>query len=315
MTLTPPAQRLGAGVASAHADDGTPSAARALFRMTRPRTMPLSAALIAIGAYGAEHSFGFLTNPALQGQLALVTVLVMATTATSMIVNDYYDYHSGADTLKGDKRPLVLQQVTPPTVKAACKWLYAAHLGLLLFVRHSSLRACIYLNTLATYLYTRHFKPITGVKNLLCAGVIATTVALGAAVVKGTMAGGLMAVWPLVVTVGCGILHREIVMDVVDVDGDRAAGLRTLPTVFGRRGAVGIAVLPLLLAIGILNTAGAGAVRSPLVSSVPIAAMCALAARAASHLANAPEQAGRSLDLIVEASPALLFVSLLLSLQ
>jgi len=297
-------------------EEATPSTFQALLSMTRPRTLPMSAMLLAIGAYGAERSWGFMYNRVIQGQLVLVALLVMATTGASMMVNDYFDFYDGVDALKAGKRPLVLEHVTPTTVKAACKYLYGIHLALLLFVRHSSLRFCIYANTLATYLYTRHFKPIVGVKNFICAGVIATTVALGAAVVKGTMVGGLASVWPLVTTVGLGIFHREVMMDVVDLEGDLAAGVRTIPAVFGRCGAIGIATIPLVAAIVVLNRSWAhGVVRWPLASSAPLLVMCMLAARAAKDVANAPENSPRSLEAVVESAPILLFVSLVISLQ
>ena len=39
----------------------------------------------------------------------------------------------------------------------------------------------------------------------------------------------------------CGILHREILMDLNDVDGDRDNGVHTVPVVFGKPAALAIA--------------------------------------------------------------------------
>ena len=39
----------------------------------------------------------------------------------------------------------------------------------------------------------------------------------------------------------CGILHREILMDLNDVDGDRENGVRTVPVVLGKRAALAAA--------------------------------------------------------------------------
>ena len=36
----------------------------------------------------------------------------------------------------------------------------------------------------------------------------------------------------------CGILHREILMDLNDVDGDRENGVHTVPVVLGKRAAL-----------------------------------------------------------------------------
>ena len=39
----------------------------------------------------------------------------------------------------------------------------------------------------------------------------------------------------------CGILHREILMDLNDVDGDRENGVNTVPVVLGKRAALAAA--------------------------------------------------------------------------
>ena len=39
----------------------------------------------------------------------------------------------------------------------------------------------------------------------------------------------------------CGILHREILMDLNDVDGDRENGVHTVPVVLGKRAALAAA--------------------------------------------------------------------------
>lgn len=244
--------------------------AQTLLRMSRPNTLPQSVALVAIGAFAADRSLSFMANPAMRMQLGVVAVLVVLTTAASMLVNDYWDFVTGVDTAESQAgRPLVEGSIAPATVKAACKWLYAVHLGFLLMLSSPALRLCVYLNTMATLLYTRHIKPLPVAKNVLCAGVIATTVALGAIVVRGSFGEGVRAVWPVATLVGCGILHREIVMDVDDVDGDRAAGVRTLPVLLGGPAALVAACVPLVAAI----TAHSWVLRSPPIVSAPLAAL------------------------------------------
>jgi len=287
------------------------SSSSILFQMTRPRTLPLSAILLTTGAWGAERNFAFLSNPPVMTQLVLMGALVMLTTATSMLVNEYWDHKLDVDSHDSapSDHPLVEGLVSPEQVKGLCKWLYAAHLGLLLLIQQSSLRMCIYLNTMATFLYTRYFKPIPGVKNLLCAGVIATTVALGAAVVKGSLMTGAAAVWPAVVVVGGGIMHREIVMDVVDVHGDRKAGLRTLPVVFGQRRALLLSCAPLLAAVAVTATATA----KPILSSAPLVVMCGLALRAVQTVGTNDET--KRMDSAIELAPLLLFTSMVFGLS
>ena len=38
----------------------------------------------------------------------------------------------------------------------------------------------------------------------------------------------------------CGVLHREILMDMNDVDGDRTNGVRTVPVALGKQAALAV---------------------------------------------------------------------------
>ena len=56
------------------------------------------------------------------------------------------------------------------------------------------------------------------------------------------------AVWRPMAAVGGLIWHREIVMDIKDLDGDKLAGVRTLPVAFGAKRALLLSLFPLSLA-------------------------------------------------------------------
>ena len=75
----------------------------------------------------------------------------------------------------------------------------------------------------------------------------------------------------------CGILHREILMDLNDVDGDRENGVHTVPVVLGKRAALAAAAG---LAAACVGAAGAvlalNAGRGFLVSSHPLADIISL---------------------------------------
>ena len=67
------------------------------------------------------------------------------------------------------------------------------------------------------YLYSVHLKPVTGVKNLACAAIVAMAVGLGALSVGGGGAASLSslaAVRRPMAVVGGLISHREIIMDI-----------------------------------------------------------------------------------------------------
>ncbi len=122
------------------------------------------------------------------------------------------------------------------------------------------LRSIITASAAATLLYTPLLKRLCVVKNACVAAVIAASPVAGA-VAAGAVSGirlctvsvlGVATVIRLLtmfsevqhgVALGnmvelagftfFGIMHREILMDMNDVDGDRAAGVLTLPVVFG----------------------------------------------------------------------------------
>jgi hypothetical protein len=119
-------------------------------------------------------------------------------------------------------------------------------------------RVVVFANTLATLLYSRHLKPVPVVKNVVCASVIATTVLLGGATVKGSFAAGFSNVWPMMLLVGAAIGHREMLMDVQDVDNDRRAAVQAVPVLVGAKPALALSCVPLmgLLAMSVVAQTG-----------------------------------------------------------
>ena len=74
---------------------------------------------------------------------------------------------------------------------------------------------------------------------------VSMAVGLGAMAVGGG-AGGLSRVWRPMVAVGGLIWHREMVMDIKDLDGDRVAGVRTVPVLLGANAALLASLVPIL---------------------------------------------------------------------
>lgn len=220
-----------------------------LLSMTRPNTIPTSVGLVGIGAYGARNAAsGFETGTCVR--LTLSAILTVLVTTASMLINDYYDFRDGIDNASTKPgRPLVTGQVRPQTVKLVLKWLYALHLTLLCCVDSMVLRLSILANTLLTYFYSVHLKPRTGIKNAACATVVSMAVGVGAIARCGNGNGKALAalnsVWRSMATVGGLIWHREIVMDIKDIDADESVGIRTVPVVYGKRAALWMSLVPL----------------------------------------------------------------------
>lgn len=56
--------------------------------------------------------------------------------------------------------------------------------------------------------------------------------------------------------------HREILMDIADLEGDREAGVRTLPVLLGRETALALAATVLTIGVG---AAGVGIVEGEVI--------------------------------------------------
>ena len=119
-----------------------------------------------------------------------------------------------------------------------------------------------------SYLYSMHLKPLTGVKNMVCAAIVAIAIGLGA-ITMGGGAQSIRAVWGPMTAVGGLIWHREMVMDIKDMDGDAMTGVRTVPVVFGARRALLLSLLPLSAALAAAATAKTGA--AALAATAPLA--------------------------------------------
>uniref|UniRef100_A0A7S4RZD2 Uncharacterized protein n=1 Tax=Alexandrium monilatum TaxID=311494 RepID=A0A7S4RZD2_9DINO len=229
---------------------------QALWRMSRPQNIPLSMLLVLAGAFGAGGS-AWLGIPGMRDQVLLCIFLTVLVTTSSCVVNDYFDFLSTTDSEESQgSRPLVKGDISPSEVKRALKWIYFVILVCICLVDTAALRIYVLVNAVLTYIYTKSLKPRGFIwKNGCVSLIIAMAIGLGAVAVQGGAAGaltsGLSTVLPAMVATFFGIFAREVIMDVGDVEGDRAAGIRTLPVVAGPATALRAArllVLPVLAA-------------------------------------------------------------------
>mmetsp|Transcript_30118 Transcript_30118/g.36574 ORF Transcript_30118/g.36574 Transcript_30118/m.36574 type:complete len:431 (-) Transcript_30118:189-1481(-) len=214
---------------------------KALLRLARPTTLPQAVALVFAGAWGVTGNLmACITNQ----QVLLFVVLTFMVNAVSMIVNDYYDMKSGVDAVNynsdhvddraagGQKK--VLQEFEDGSwVKQALHWIYGSLLILTCFVSNLPLRLIVMGSTVTSYVYTSYLKPVTGLKNVIVAVIVALAVGGGAVAAYGGAA-GLKVVSAPMMYMFLGVLYREVMMDINDMKGDRAAGVQTLPVKLGR---------------------------------------------------------------------------------
>jgi 4-hydroxybenzoate polyprenyltransferase len=207
--------------------------------------------------------------------MLMVLLSLLLVTSTSMITNDYYDAREGVDSPYDSRHPLAAaaaaittlthpgsttDSVIPLSVaKYFTKCLYAILLLSSAFVPSIMARILVLSGAMITYLYTVHLKPITWIKNISCAALVALgPIASGCAawhVLRSNSvigSGSAVLSWfcilqsPLsflVLSLFFGIMGREVLMDIIDYGGDARAGIETIPVRYGKRIAANVALV------------------------------------------------------------------------
>jgi 4-hydroxybenzoate polyprenyltransferase len=217
-----------------------------LVSMTRPSNLPVVVLLHMLGTFLVIKETG-ITYWSLffSPGMMMTLVALLLTSATSMLVNDYYDYKLGHDTTKIYK-PLPSNRITLPTVKKFLTSLYAISLMCVTVLPGVPARATVTMGLILTFWYTKHLKPKTWLKNAVCASLIALsplTSGLAALGISESYSwSGVAPLLRVVSTLFVGILGREITMDINDVEDDINHGIQTVPAVYGRKFASAIGV-------------------------------------------------------------------------
>lgn len=260
------------------------SCLRPLLKMTRPSNFPGVVLFHILGIHRAlsaglssssipvAYSKSLLLETLRKPQMVIVALALLFTSATSMVVNDYYDARSGTDarnlltqalqknsaenkdndnTYNHLDKPLATGDVPMIVAKRFLSYLYAALLVCLCAVPGIASRLTVVVAAMLTFWYTQHLKPRTWLKNVSCAGLIALSpftsgsAALslvldgaqgaGSTTTLGSVGPAFASLWRLVLTLFAGFMSREILMDVCDYDGDMETGIRTVPVKYGKR--------------------------------------------------------------------------------
>eukprot|EP00547_Thalassionema_nitzschioides_P001130 CAMPEP_0194212924 /NCGR_PEP_ID=MMETSP0156-20130528/13108_1 /TAXON_ID=33649 /ORGANISM="Thalassionema nitzschioides, Strain L26-B" /LENGTH=326 /DNA_ID=CAMNT_0038940831 /DNA_START=225 /DNA_END=1205 /DNA_ORIENTATION=+ len=230
-----------------------------LWRLTRPAKLPGIRIFLfhMIGVYlamantaitGAQEYWVFLAS---EPKLWLTFLSVVLVSATSMVINDYYDAKLGRDALKlkehNQRKALVEGDVSLPMTKRLLTYLYAISLMVMSFLPGVATRLTVNSGLIMTYLYTVHLKPVPLLKNVACAALIAMApLTSGFATISILGKGNVWLVrqlWSLFGAMFWGVLGREIMMDCKDMVIDRAAGVKTIPVLWGQAKAASVALL------------------------------------------------------------------------
>lgn len=210
--------------------------------MCRVDNLPASFVFVAGGAAAATHQARLALSPPVL-VAALCTMLI---TATSMVSNDYFDYRTGTDVVD-EGNVLARHDLSLAQAKRFVSRCYSALLLLICLAPLASVRLLLTAGAISTFLYTKYLKPVTWIKNASVAFICALAPAVGGISACGSLQAALFSPGSrcggLTLAMFCGIMHREILMDVVDAPADAASGVVTAPVKHGAAFASMAAVL------------------------------------------------------------------------
>lgn len=218
-------------------EDGATAALRGLLDLTRPGNVVAAGVLTATGSFVAA-GFGAAALP-----VAAAVIATVFATAAGNAVNDYFDRE--VDRVNRPDRPIPRGAVT---ARAGLVFSGALFLGAVVAAVALPLAAIAIAvaNLLALVAYTKLFKGLPGVGNVVVAYLTGSTFLFGGAAVGRVTDPAVVVLFALA---ALATLAREVVKDVEDVAGDRAEGLRTLPIVAGEPTALRVSAVVLGVAV------------------------------------------------------------------
>lgn len=217
---------------------GPAAALRGFVELTRPGNVVAAGVLTFTGSFVAS-GFGAAATP-----VAAAVAATIFATAAGNAVNDYFD--RDVDRVNRPDRPIPRGAVTARAGGAFSGLLFLGAVVAAVTLPITAIAIAV-ANLLALVAYTKLFKGLPGVGNVVVAYLTGSTFLFGGAAV-GQVTNPAVAV--LFALSALATLSRELIKDVEDIAGDRAEGLRTLPIVAGESAAlrVGAAVLAVAVA-------------------------------------------------------------------
>jgi len=205
--------------------------------LSRPQNIPASMIFSAGGTLSVVDEVyrnDVFSTPTGGGECFTSMVVVAGITVFSMVINGYFDALRGVD--DGSKNPIVRGEISYSEVRG-----YAGKLALMLAVLvgtevNAPELKWVYGGGIAvTYIYTEYLKPVFLLKNVSVALLTALAPISGGISKLGSLAEALQSehLVGLATASFFGIFHREVLMDIVDMDGDKNAGVETFPVLYG----------------------------------------------------------------------------------
>lgn len=191
----------------------------AVFKITRPVNLLITfisvivAAIICLPQYYSELNI-----------LIAATVAALATAAGN-IINDIFDIE--IDKINRPQRPLPSEKISTKEAYILYSLFTVISILLSLWLDLSALLIVLF-SHLLLFLYSKYLKQIPLVGNITVAFMTGLVFIFGGVIVGNSSAAIVPAIFAFLIN-----LIREIVKDMQDIEGDRQAGLLTLPIKFG----------------------------------------------------------------------------------
>ena len=221
-----------------------------LFSLIRPKNI--------IPTIFLSFSGGWIINPSLNLFASIpfissiiITILIMS---TSMVLNDIYDIE--IDKINNPLRPLASGELQIKeailfsiVLLAICEYLTFKFMP-------NNLKFIIQLVILKIILYTPVLKKILFIKNLSCASLISFSLFFSGLSISDTILSNNKNYGLLLITMSLiffGSLTNEILLDILDTDGDKYNNITTISTTFGKENSLKVSSFIINYSI-LLNT-------------------------------------------------------------
>ena len=185
-----------------------------------------------------NFSGGWIANPSLYNLFhstpfiisILTTILIMC---SSMIINDILDI--SIDKINYPNKPLINGSIS---VKEAYSYLFIllSLTELLSFIYlPNKMQFIIHLAILNIILYTPIFKKITFIKNISCAFLVAYSVIFSSLGSNINLTKNRKLLSILYSTIFYGSFYNELLLDIIDKEGDKRNNIPTIPVIYGNK--------------------------------------------------------------------------------
>ncbi len=221
----------------------------ALLRTAKPSTLLL---LSLVTLAGATCSSGFLSSPSgtasLSGAAVAVLIVALVWSATA-ILNDCYDVE--IDRVSNPSRAVVRGLLRRDEALRAAVLLYALAMMAMLTLRGTASKGVVMLGIILGVQYSA---PPLRLRRWGVAGMLVIGSGVALAFLLGSLSQGSISTEALVTAFLFGIFafNAAILKDFKDLEGDRKAGVVTLPVLLGYRRAAALALLGVGLSYAML---------------------------------------------------------------